>query len=351
MKTTEETKKQIIIFLAIAYLLPFILGIFMGFGYSKGISLSAFPSAQMFYPAAGVMLAALITRKKDPLLPRRFFIGFIFFTGLLVVTALGSVLAPADFWWMLTQWGMIGGSLVLWVLYFLEGSARRKAYGMKGRNWKLTWLLAVLFLVLYMLRVAISYGISGELGYFVDIFKKPIAWIMMASFIPTFFLSFSAFFGEEYGWRYYLQPLLQKRFGPRKGVLLLGLIWGLWHLPINFFYYTSPSMGFISVISQIITCVTLGTFFAFAYMKTNNIWVVVMMHYINNNMALVASGTFSSEVLSNQTIRWADVLFLLLVNSILFLGFFASKVFRDRKHTIPTMDERADTAALTEHMH
>lgn len=345
MKMKEKTKKQIIIFLAVAYLLPFILGIFMGFGYSKGAILSIFPNAQMYYPAAGVMLAALITRKGDALLPRRFFIGFILLTAALVIAAIGSVLSSSTIWAIMSQWLMIGGSLVLWILYFIEGSARRKAYGMKGGKWKLTFLMSLLFLALYILRLAVSYGISGQIGYFADIFKNPTAWIVMATFIPSFYLSFSAFFGEEYGWRYYLQPLLQKKFGMRKGVILLGLIWGFWHLPLNFFYYTSPSMGIISVASQLITCVTLGVFFAYAYMKTNNIWVVVIAHYLNNNMALVATGTFSAEVISNQTITWNDVVFLLIVNSLLFLGFLASKVFRDRKNRIPTMDERADAAA------
>lgn len=345
MKTQEQSKKQIIIFLATAYLLPFILGIFMGFGYSKGVDLSIFPTAQMYYPAAGVILAALITRKNDKLLPLRFFIGFIILTAGLIITALGSIFAPADFWAMLSQWLMMGGSIILWILYFVEGSARRRAYGMKGCKWGLTFLLTLLFLALYMVRAAISYGISGQLGFFTDIFTNPVTWVVIVSLIPSFFLAFSAFFGEEYGWRYYLQPILQKKFGLRKGVLLVGIIWGLWHLPINFFYYTSPSMGIISVVSQIITCVTLGVFFAFAYMKTENIWVVIIAHFINNNMAPVISGTFSADVLSNQTIRWADVLFLLVVNSILFLGFLTAKVFKDWKMRIPTMDERADAAA------
>ncbi|MDO4272229.1 MAG: type II CAAX endopeptidase family protein [Eubacteriales bacterium] len=348
MRTEERTKKQIIIFLAVAYLLPYVLGIFMGFGYSKGFDVSIFPAAQMYYPAAGVMLAALITRRDDQLLPRKFFVGFIIVSAALMITAVGSILAPAAFWAMASQWLMIGGSIVLWILYFIEGTARRKAYGMKGSKWGLTLLLALLYLALYLIRTAVSYGVSGQISYFADIFMSPAAWIVMASLIPSFFLSFSAFFGEEYGWRFYLQPILQKRFGLRKGVLLLGIIWGLWHLPINFFYYTSPSVGFISVVSQLITCVTLGIFFAFAYMKTNNIWVVVIIHYINNNMAPVISGTFSADVLSNQTIRWVDVLFLLIVNSVLFLGFLAAKVFKDRKNRIPTMDERAEGAALAE---
>lgn len=346
MKTQDRSRKQVIIFLAIAYLLPFVLGIFMGFGYSKGIDLTIFPTAQMYYPAAGVMLAALITRKDDSLLPRRFFTAFIILTLALIIAALGSVLAPATFWAMLNQCLMIGGSLILWILYFAEGSARRKAYGMAGGKWIMTLLLTLLYLALYLIRAAVSYGVEGQLSYFINIFKDPTAWIVMASLIPSFFLSFSAFFGEEYGWRYYLQPLLQKKFGLRKGVILLGIIWGLWHLPINFFYYTSPSMGIISVISQIITCITLGVFFAFAYMMTDNIWVAVILHYINNNMVVVISGTFSADVIANQTIRWSDVLFLLIINSVLFLGFLAAKVFRNHQKHVQTMDERADAVVV-----
>ena len=43
----------------------------------------------------------------------------------------------------------------------------------------------------------------------------------------------SSLFGEEYGWRGYLQEILQIRFGKRIGVILLGIIWELWHFPIE----------------------------------------------------------------------------------------------------------------------
>ena len=48
-------------------------------------------------------------------------------------------------------------------------------------------------------------------------------WIaMFQNALPiNYFFVFIAFFGEEYGWRYYLQPVLQKRFGLRAGMSAL----------------------------------------------------------------------------------------------------------------------------------
>ena len=39
--------------------------------------------------------------------------------------------------------------------------------------------------------------------------------------------------GEEIGWRGYLYPVLRERFSLLQTHLLVGLIWSLWHLPIN----------------------------------------------------------------------------------------------------------------------
>ncbi|WP_078893324.1 CPBP family intramembrane glutamic endopeptidase [Streptomyces sp. NRRL F-2580] len=37
---------------------------------------------------------------------------------------------------------------------------------------------------------------------------------------------------EEIGWRCYLQPLLRTRFGPVTASVLVGTLWGLWHVPV-----------------------------------------------------------------------------------------------------------------------
>lgn len=164
-----------------------------------------------------------------------------------------------------------------------------------------------------------------------EIAVNPLTWVMLISILVNFFFAFIAFFGEEYGWRYYLQPLLQKRFGKRAGVLLLGVVWGLWHMPVNFFYYTNPVDGIISMAGQQITCITLGIFFAYAYMKTENIWVPVILHFLNNNLIPVISGNYSASVIQDQSVSWAMLVPALILNGVIFGGFLFSRVFRKEK--------------------
>lgn len=53
---------------------------------------------------------------------------------------------------------------------------------------------------------------------------------------------------EEIGWRGFAQPLIQRRHGPVVGSLILGALWGLWHLPFFFgpLARTGPDATFVS---------------------------------------------------------------------------------------------------------
>ena len=74
MKMTQMEKRQLMIFVLVAYGLTYVLGLAMWAFYGTGADLSVFPNAQMMYPAAGVMLAYLITKKEDKKLPRALFV-------------------------------------------------------------------------------------------------------------------------------------------------------------------------------------------------------------------------------------------------------------------------------------
>lgn len=326
MISLEETeKKRLYIFLSIAFLLPYALGILMGYGFYKGVDVSAFPMAQMFYPAAGVMLAVLLTQKEGEQIPKRFYIGFIGMTVLMLILAAASVFVSGMWILVGTNLVLIVGSLTLWVLLLSEKKEKRRACGLCLGNGKQTVWMIGLFLLLYVGRIAVSSAISGGMHQLIALFQNPYTYIMLVSIAINFFMVFAAFFGEEYGWRYYFTPLLQKHFGKKTGVLLLGVLWGLWHLPINIFYY-SPDTWLQSIVSQQITCIGLGIFFTYAYEKSGTIWVPVILHMLNNNLIAVFAGGDAS-VISNQIIAWPDVALALVINAVAFLPFLFTKVF------------------------
>lgn len=341
-RLTKQEKKQLWIFVAAAFGLPLLMGVLMGINFYRGADVSAFPNAQMYYPAAGVMLAVLLTRKPEEKVPVKFYAGFLTLTGILMALCVVSLFLPQVSMAVPVNCVLIVGSLISWVLLLLEKKEIRRKYGLswgrgvrnasgtqgEARQGIRPWLWILLFLFLYFLRIFLNYVIEGMPGAFFPPFANPYVWLNFALLPLNFFMVYTAFFGEEYGWRGFFQPILQKRYGKRLGVLILGVCWGLWHLPLNLFYY-SPDTWLQSVLTQQTTCIGLGIFFGLVMMKTKNIWVVVIMHFLNNNLIAVIAGT--GDVISGQVIRWIDVLLLLVLNGVLFASFILAKDYRKEK--------------------
>ena len=83
-------------------------------------------------------------------------------------------------------------------------------------------------------------------------------------FILIFFFSTTLFapfvnsiiaFGEEFGWRGYLLPKLMP-FGKAKAYIIIGLVWGLWHLPLLAVGFNYPGANlFLSIpVFMVLTC-------------------------------------------------------------------------------------------------
>ena len=89
-------------------------------------------------------------------------------------------------------------------------------------------------------------------------------------------------FGEEYGWRIYLQGLLTSRFGKVKGVILLGVTWGLWHAPVVLAGWTYPGYGVVGLVVFTLFTTILGTLLSHGTMVSGTVWVAAYLHAINN---------------------------------------------------------------------
>lgn len=345
METNE--KKSLWLFIAVAYGFTYVMGIFMYLGCKDGIDLSTFTLAQMLYPACGVILGKLTYEKRELRHIRVAFIIYVIFTLIMMVMSLLSVIAPIDdlefngqtigFYYLVAQYVMMLVSLVIYILFWVAGKDARETVGLERKNIKLSVLMVILYIAVYMVRIVLSYVIDGamngvglsELKEWVTIFADPYTWVNSAALVINFFFIFICFFGEEYGWRYYLQPIMMNKFGKRLGVILLGVVWGLWHAPIDFFYYTTTT-GPQMLVNQIFTCISIGIFFAFAYLMTDNIWVVVILHCINNNLIPIITGNYSADVLENQSIAWSELPIAFVIDLVMAVFIFA-KVFNENK--------------------
>lgn len=66
MNTPIRTnKRELTIFFVVAFAVPYLMGIPLAISQRAGNDTSCFANAQMFYPAAGVMLAYLMAKRPD----------------------------------------------------------------------------------------------------------------------------------------------------------------------------------------------------------------------------------------------------------------------------------------------
>lgn len=85
--------------------------------------------------------------------------------------------------------------------------------------------------------------------------------------------------GEELGWRGYLQGRLIQRFGLSKGIIILGLLWSFWHLPlllVGYNYPENPLLG--ALILSPILLVAASFFLAWLTLRTRSFWPAALAH-------------------------------------------------------------------------
>lgn len=344
-KTIEEKdleKKDLKLYFIIAFLLPYIMGIPLYMAKKKGLDVTAFPTAQMFMPAAAVVLIILKRKLKEDLIPKKFFYLYLLSTVFMLFTCILTFILDKKTIINITNISMMIFSIIGLVLLIAEGKEKRKAYGLDLKNVRKILLLSLLFLILMIVRIVLAAVIEGEMDELSKVLTNPIIWVTALLMFVNIFFIYMPFLGEEYGWRYYLQPMLQKKYGMVKGVFILGILWGVWHLALNLFYYSDGKTGVISLIVQIIVCIGLGIFFAYAYAKTQSIWSVVLLHMLNNNWIAVFSGDLTGKSIENQVFDWKSIPLILGIVLITYAVFAFSKYVKDKKYRMPTMYERLE---------
>jgi len=91
------------------------------------------------------------------------------------------------------------------------------------------------------------------------------------------FLGLLITFGEEYGWRGYLQPALAG-LGRARGVALVGIIWGIWHWPVIWMGYNYPGHPTLGSLLMVLFSTGLAFLLGYAVLKAKGVWIVAYLH-------------------------------------------------------------------------
>ena len=147
--------------------------------------------------------------------------------------------------------------------------------------------------------------------------------------LVVFTLSFSL--GEELGWRGYLLPQLLS-MGRRRALVLVGLVWVAWHMPLIFLtplYHASGSR--LVVVPLFVGTIVAASFF-FGYLKvwTGSVWPASLAHTAHNAAwaALAAFTLTSNPVVINEYLA-GDNGILILVGTAVAAVWLGRKVNRE----------------------
>lgn len=124
----------------------------------------------------------------------------------------------------------------------------------------------------------------GEVPYSAGAFVA-IQFFQMILISPL--LHLIPIFGEEFGWRGYLQAKLLP-LGERQTFLLMGVIWGVWHAPLivmgQNYGLEYPGAPWVGILLYLWIAILLGTFFGWVTLRGGSIWPAIIAHAVLNGI-------------------------------------------------------------------
>ena len=144
----------------------------------------------------------------------------------------------------------------------------------------------VIALALPVLIHLIVHYLAPILGWEVakTLFPTEISVPPIVLAIPYFFLMLIIGGGqEEFGWRGYAQEPLQEKIGVLPASLVIGVIWGIWHLPL--WFMTGDLHSAYSFLAFVIMTTSISIMYAWLYNSSGKKLIVVMFFHAMNNTA------------------------------------------------------------------
>ncbi|MGQ9633450.1 MAG: CPBP family intramembrane glutamic endopeptidase [Bryobacteraceae bacterium] len=116
----------------------------------------------------------------------------------------------------------------------------------------------------------------------------PLAPLVVESFF--WYLLFGGPLNEEAGWRGFAQARLQQSFNPLGAAVIIGALWGLWHIPLHLMGFYP--MGAVGAVIRVFS-IPLAVIFAWLFNRTGqSLLPVLCLHSARNTTSLFLPRNF-----------------------------------------------------------
>ena len=220
--------------------------------------------------------------------------SFICLTVLSVITILGSLYLKVS-----NLASLVTILFTLWTLIVIQEYSRSREdtfirLGLQLGDFKKGVLFIIGIVIFFLIQAVLNiiFGLGRFKGIQGSIEGIPIPQMVYPIALVAFFIiavvgmplgNLTATFGEEYGWRGFLQRELSP-LGLRLSVLIIGIIWTTWHVPIinsGIHTYSPTITGYLMAY----VFFTLWSYVqTFALLKTESIWAPAYLHGVVNSV-------------------------------------------------------------------
>lgn len=157
----------------------------------------------------------------------------------------------------------------------------------------------VWYIPIFLLMPAIAGG-SLLLSILTEGNVPELLWLSNPLLIVVYFV-YIFFLGgpleEEFGWRGYALDRLQTRFNALVSSVMLGLMWGVWHLPLYFMPGAGPQYQLSMIWALIIVLILQSILFTWLYNNTGgSIFATLIFHTMLNLSTFVIFPIFETEL-------------------------------------------------------
>ena len=143
-------------------------------------------------------------------------------------------------------------------------------------HWRIGWAWWAFALLLPLAVMSAAAGLHIALGGTIG--RAPAAGhLLMTALNLPLVLLLGGPLGEEFGWRGFALPVLQDRLGWRVASAGLGVVWGLWHLPL--FFIDGTAQAHVALALFLLSVVALSVVLAWLVNGTGGSVVAALLFH------------------------------------------------------------------------